>query len=149
MGDDAEFELRLKEVADKVTVALDQLIPPASGPEANLMRAMRHAALANGKRMRPFFLLETGSMFDAPEKSLLRTAAALECVHTYSLVHDDLPCMDDDDFRRGQPTVHRAFSESTAVLAGDALLTLAFKILASSETHDDATVRTMLIERLA
>ena len=101
MGDDAEFELRLKEVADKVTVALDQLIPPASGPEANLMRAMRHAALANGKRMRPFFLLEAGSMFDAPEKSLLRTAAALECVHTYSMVHDDLPCMDDDDFRRG------------------------------------------------
>ena len=149
MDDDADFELRLKEVADKVTVALDQLIPPASGPEANLMRAMRHAALANGKRMRPFFLLETGAMFDAPEKSLLRTAAALECVHTYSMVHDDLPCMDDDDFRRGQPTVHKAFNESTAVLAGDALLTLAFKILASSETHDDASVRTMLIERLA
>ena len=72
-----------------------------------------------------------------PEKSLLRTAAALECVHCYSLVHDDLPCMDDDDFRRGQPTVHKAFDEATAVLAGDALLTLAFKILASSETHDD------------
>lgn len=149
MEDDADFARRLKEVADKVTVALDQLIPPASGPEANLMRAMRHAALANGKRMRPFFLLEAGAMFDAPEKSLLRAAAALECVHTYSMVHDDLPCMDDDDFRRGQPTVHKAFNESTAVLAGDALLTLAFKILASSETHDDASVRTMLIERLA
>ena len=144
-----EFETRLTEIADKVTVALDQLIPPASGPEADLMRAMRHAALANGKRMRPFFLLETGAMFEAPEKSLLRAAAALECVHCYSLVHDDLPCMDDDDFRRGQPTVHKAFDEATAVLAGDALLTLAFKILASTETHDDAGVRTLLIERLA
>jgi hypothetical protein len=113
------------------------------------MRAMRHAALANGKRMRPFFLLEAGAMFDAPGKSLLRAAAALECVHCYSLVHDDLPCMDDDDFRRGQPTVHKAFDEATAVLAGDALLTLAFKILASRETHDDAEVRALLIERLA
>ncbi|MEH6743481.1 polyprenyl synthetase family protein [Hyphomonas sp.] len=149
MGEAQDFEQRLKEVADRVTVALDQLIPPAGGPEANLMRAMRHAALANGKRMRPFFLLETGAMFDAPEKTLLRAAAALECVHCYSLVHDDLPCMDDDDFRRGQPTVHKAFDEATAVLAGDALLTLAFKILASNETHDDASVRAMLIERLA
>ena len=149
MGEVIDFDLRLKEVADKVTVALDQLIPPASGPEADLMRAMRHAALANGKRMRPFFLLEAGAMFDAPEKSLLRAAAALECVHCYSLVHDDLPCMDDDDFRRGQPTVHKAFDEATAVLAGDALLTLAFKILSSRETHPDAEVRARLIERLA
>jgi farnesyl diphosphate synthase len=149
MSDVIDFDLRLKEVADKVTVALDQLIPPASGPEADLMRAMRHAALANGKRMRPFFLLEAGAMFEAPEKSLLRAAAALECVHCYSLVHDDLPCMDDDDFRRGQPTVHKAFDEATAVLAGDALLTLAFKILASRETHKDAEVRALLIERLA
>jgi farnesyl diphosphate synthase len=144
-----DFEQRLKEVADRVTVALDQLIPPASGPEANQMRAMRHAALANGKRMRPFFVLEAGAMFAASEKSLLRAAAALECVHCYSLVHDDLPCMDDDDFRRGQPTVHKAFDEATAVLAGDALLTLAFKILASSETHDDPSIRVHLIERLA
>ncbi|MEZ5986606.1 MAG: polyprenyl synthetase family protein [Hyphomonas sp.] len=149
MAEVIDFDQRLKEVADKVTVALDQLIPPASGPEADLMRAMRYAALANGKRMRPFFLLEAGAMFEAPEKSLLRTAAALECVHCYSLVHDDLPCMDDDDFRRGQPTVHKAFDEATAVLAGDALLTLAFKILASRETHQDAEVRAMLIERLA
>lgn len=146
---DMEFGQRLTEVADRVTVALDQLIPPAQGPEADLMRAMRHAALANGKRMRPFYVIETGALFDAPERALLRTAAALECVHTYSLVHDDLPCMDDDDFRRGQPTVHKAFGESTAVLAGDALLTLAFKILASSETHTDPMVRLRLIERLS
>lgn len=144
-----EFGDRLKEVADKLTVVLDQLIPPAAGPEAELMRAMRHAALANGKRMRPFYVLETGALFQAPEKSLLRAAAALECIHTYSLVHDDLPCMDDDDYRRGQPTVHKAFDEATAVLAGDALLTLAFKILANSETHDDLHIRLRLIERLA
>ena len=146
---DPDFGRRLTEVADRVTVALDQLIPPAQGPEADLMRAMRHSALANGKRMRPFYVIETGAMFDAPEKSLLRTAAALECIHCYSLIHDDLPCMDDDDFRRGQPTVHKAFDEATAVLAGDALLTLAFKIIANSETHQDSHVRLKLIERLS
>ncbi len=144
-----DFPSRLQQVADKLTVALDQLIPPAAGPEADLMRAMRHAALANGKRMRPFYVLEAGRMFDAPEQSLLRVAAALECVHTYSLVHDDLPCMDDDEFRRGQPTVHKAFDEATAVLAGDALLTLAFQILADSDTHRDPAVRVRLIEKLA
>lgn len=144
-----EFAQRLTEIADRLTVALDQLIPPADGPEANLMRAMRYAALANGKRIRPFFLLETGAMFDAPERALLRAAAAVECIHTYSLVHDDLPCMDDDDFRRGQPTVHKAFDEATAVLAGDALLTLAFEILAHPETHKDANLRCRLIEKLA
>ncbi|MEQ8559803.1 MAG: polyprenyl synthetase family protein [Henriciella sp.] len=144
-----DFEQRLTEIADRVTVALDQLIPPAQGPEANLMRAMRHSALANGKRMRPFFVIQTGALFDADETSLLRAAAALECVHCYSLVHDDLPCMDDDDLRRGQPTVHKAFDEATAILAGDALLTLAFKILAAEDTHSDAKVRLRLIERLA
>ena len=146
---DPDFGRRLTEIADRVTVALDQLIPPAQGPEADLMRAMRHSALANGKRMRPFYVIETGAMFEAPEKSLLRTAAALECVHCYSLIHDDLPCMDDDDFRRGQPTVHKAINEATAVLAGDALLTLAFKILASRETHQDPHIRLKLLERLA
>ncbi|WP_084400052.1 polyprenyl synthetase family protein [Henriciella aquimarina] len=144
-----DFEKRLTEIADKVTVALDQLIPPAQGPEANLMRAMRHAALANGKRMRPFYVIQTGALFEADDTALLRVAAALECVHTYSLVHDDLPCMDDDDIRRGQPTVHKAFDEATAVLAGDALLTLAFKILAGEDTHKDPAVRTRLIERMA
>lgn len=146
---DPDFGRRLTEIADRVTVALDQLIPPAQGPEADLMRAMRHSALANGKRMRPFYVIETGAIFDAPEKSLLRTAAALECVHSYSLIHDDLPCMDDDDFRRGQPTVHKAFNEATAVLAGDALLTLAFKILANRETHQDPHIRLKLLERLS
>jgi farnesyl diphosphate synthase len=146
---DPNFEQRLSEVADRITVAIDQLIPPASGPEAQLLRAMRHGALGHGKRLRPFITIEVGRMFGAPEKSLLRAAAAVECVHAYSLIHDDLPCMDDDDFRRGQPTVHKMFGEATAVLAGDALQALAFEIMASPETHRDALMRCKLIERTA
>ncbi|MEZ5938305.1 MAG: polyprenyl synthetase family protein [Hyphomonadaceae bacterium] len=143
------FEQRLNEVADRVTVAIDQLIPAASGPEAQLMRAMRHGALGKGKRLRPFITIEVGRMFGAQEKALLRAAAAIECVHAYSLIHDDLPCLDDDDYRRGQLTVHKAFDEATAVLAGDALLALAFEIMASSETHRDAVMRCRLIEKMA
>lgn len=149
MKEASDFEARLNEIADKITVALDQFIPPASGPEAGLMRAMRHAALGTGKRMRPFFVLEVGRMFGTNETSLLRVATALECIHTYSLIHDDLPSMDDDNVRRGQPTVHRAFGEATAILAGDALQTLAFQILADADTHHDATMRLRLIARLA
>ncbi len=148
-GSLTDFETHLNEVADRVTVVLDRLIAPAEGPEAQLMRAMRYAALATGKRLRPFYVLQLGTLFDAPETSLLRTAAALECVHTYSLIHDDLPCMDDDDFRRGQPTVHKHFDEATAVLAGDALLTLAFEILADRDTHADGHIRCKLVEKLA
>ena len=146
---DPHFEQRLNEVADRITVALDQLIPAASGPEAQLMRAMRHGALSKGKRLRPFITIEVGRMFGAQEKALLRAAAALECMHAYSLIHDDLPCMDDDDYRRGQPTVHKQFDEATAVLAGDALQALAFEIMASPETHRDALMRCKLIERMA
>ena len=146
---DPAFEHRLNEVADRITVALDQLIPPASGPEAQLMRAMRHGALSKGKRLRPFITIEVGRMFGAQEKALLRGAAAVECMHAYSLIHDDLPCMDDDDYRRGQPTVHKAFNEATAVLAGDALQALAFEIMISPETHRDASMRCKLVERLA
>jgi farnesyl diphosphate synthase len=146
---DPAFEQRLNEVADRITVALDQLIPAANGPEAKLMRAMRHGALSKGKRLRPFILIEVGRMFGGQEKALLRAAAAVECLHAYSLIHDDLPCMDDDDYRRGQPTVHKAFDEATAVLAGDALKALAFEILASPETHRDGMMRCRLIERMA
>jgi farnesyl diphosphate synthase len=146
---DPHFEQRLNEVADRITVALDQLIPAASGPEANLMRAMRHGALSKGKRLRPFITIEVGRMFGAQEKALLRAAAAVECMHAYSLIHDDLPCMDDDDYRRGQPAVHKQFDQATAVLAGDALQALAFEIMASPETHRDALMRVKLIERMA
>ena len=95
------FHEQLEEAADRVTVALDALIPRADGPESRVISAMRYAALGGGKRLRPFFALECGRLFDMDERSLLRAAAALECVHTYSLIHDDLPCMDEDDLRRG------------------------------------------------
>jgi farnesyl diphosphate synthase len=140
---------RVAEAADLVTVALDALLPRADGPESRLTEAMRYAALGPGKRLRPFFALETGKMFDLPERPVLRAACALECVHAYSLVHDDLPCMDDDDMRRGRPTVHKQYDEATAVLAGDSLLTSAFEIMAHPDTHDDGGVRAELVRKLA
>ena len=140
---------RIAQAADLVTVALDELLPRADGPEARLTEAMRYAALGPGKRLRPFFALETGRLFDLPERSVLRAACALECVHAYSLVHDDLPCMDDDDLRRGRPTVHKAYDEATAVLAGDALLTVAFEILADPDTYAKGEVRAELVRHLA
>jgi len=144
-----DFSRRVAEAADLVTVALDELLPRADGPESRLTEAMRYAALGPGKRLRPFFALETGRMFELPERSVLRAACALECVHAYSLVHDDLPCMDDDDLRRGRLTVHKAYDEATAVLAGDALLTVAFEIMAHPDTHEDGSVRAELVRRLA
>ena len=140
---------RAEEVADLVTVALDELLPRADGPETRLTEAMRYAALGPGKRLRPYFAIETARMFDLEERPVLRAACALECIHAYSLVHDDLPSMDDDDMRRGRPTVHRAYDEATAVLAGDALQSAAFEILAHPDTHDDAEVRAELVSRLA
>jgi farnesyl diphosphate synthase len=140
---------RVAEAADLVTVALDALLPRADGPEQRLTEAMRYAALGPGKRLRPFFALETGRMFDLEEHPVLRAACALECIHAYSLIHDDLPCMDDDDLRRGRPTVHRAYDEATAVLAGDALQAAAFEIMAHPDTHDDGHVRAELVRRLA
>jgi len=114
-----------------------------------LLEAMRHAVLGGGKRLRPFLLIEAARLFGAEDEGVLRAAAALEMVHCYSLVHDDLPQMDDDDLRRGRPTVHRAFDEATAILAGDALLTLAFDTLADPATHGEAAVRADLVLRLA
>ena len=140
---------RIAETADVVTVALDALLPRADGPETRLMEAMRYAALGPGKRLRPFFAIETGKMFDLPERPVLRAACALECIHAYSLVHDDLPAMDDDDVRRGRPTVHRQYDEATAILAGDALQTAAFEIMAHPDTHPDGHIRAELVRRLA
>ena len=149
MSATAALKHRIAQAADVVTVALDELLPRADGPESRLTEAMRYAALGPGKRLRPFFALETGKLFDLPERSVLRAACALECVHAYSLVHDDLPCMDDDDLRRGRPTVHKAYDEATAVLAGDALLTEAFEIMAHPDTHEDGEIRAELVRRLA
>jgi len=145
----AALRRRVAEAADLVTVALDELLPRAEGPEARLTEAMRYAALGPGKRLRPFFAIETGRLFELPERPVLRAACALELIHAYSLVHDDLPCMDDDDLRRGRPTVHKAYDEATAVLAGDALQTVAFEILAHKDTHDDAVIRAEMVVRLA
>ena len=140
---------RVAEAADLVTVALDELLPRAEGPEARLTEAMRYAALGPGKRLRTFFAIETGRMFDLEDRPVLRAACALECIQAYSLVHDDLPSMDDDDMRRGRPTVHKAYDETTAVLAGDALQTVAFEILAHPDTHKDGGVRAEMVLRLA
>lgn len=140
---------RLAEAAASVNGALDRLLPVAEGPEAQLAAAMRYAALGPGKRLRSFFAMETGAMFGTDPEALVRCACALECIQAYSLVHDDLPCMDDDDMRRGRPTVHRAYDEATAVLAGDALQSLAFEILAQPATHPDGHVRAELVLKLA
>jgi farnesyl diphosphate synthase len=144
-----DFDSRLQAAAEAVNTALDALLPQPLGPEAALLSAMRYAALDGGKRLRPFLTLEAGRVFDADETHLLRAAVAIECVHTYSLIHDDLPCMDDDDLRRGRPTVHKAFNEAIAVLAGDGLLTLAFEIMADPATHPDPQMRGLLITGLA
>jgi farnesyl diphosphate synthase len=139
----------LKDAADLVDQTLDQVLPKPHGLHARVAEAMRYAVFAGGKRLRPFLTLEGASLFEVPPDRALRVAAAIECLHTYSLIHDDLPCMDDDDLRRGRPTTHRQFDEATAVLAGDALLTLAFGILADSATHPSGEVRAELVARLA
>jgi farnesyl diphosphate synthase len=113
------------------------------------MQAMRYGALAGGKRLRPFLVVESATLFDVPRQRALAVGAALECVHCYSLVHDDLPAMDDDDLRRGRPTAHKAFDEATAILAGDGLLTFAFDVLSRPEAHPDPAVRIALVSALA
>jgi len=135
--------------AGAVIAYLDRIIGEEAGASERLAAAMRHAALAGGKRLRPFLVIETAALFGVTREAALPAAAALECVHCYSLVHDDLPAMDDDDMRRGQPTVHRAFDEATAILAGDGLLTLAFDILAREDTGTDAATRIALVGALA
>jgi farnesyl diphosphate synthase len=140
---------RISEVAARTDAALDALLPMPSGPETRLVEAMRYVALGPGKRLRPFFALEAARLFDLDEARVLRAACALECVHAYSLAHDDLPCMDDDDLRRGRPTAHKVFGEATAVLAGDALQSLAFEILSHADTHPEAQVRADLVLGLA
>ncbi len=128
---------------------LAQVLPEPAGPQSRIMDAMAYALLGGGKRLRPFLLVETAHMLGAKTPGIWKAAAALECVHVYSLIHDDLPCMDDDDLRRGKPTVHKAYDEALGVLAGDALLTLAFEILAGNDIHPNADIRLKLISELA
>ena len=138
----------LADAARRVERALSDLIGEPAGAEARLIEAMRYASLNGGKRMRGFLVLEVSRLFGVPEAGALRAAASVEMLHAYSLVHDDLPCMDDDDLRRGQPSTHRAFDEATAILAGDALQTRAFEILAEPATHADPEARCSLVAAL-
>lgn len=154
MPDQAAFEAVLQLRAEQVEAMLRTVLAaqPLDGEIARperLLAAMRHGVLNGGKRLRPLLVLESAALFDADETAALRVAAALECVHCYSLVHDDLPAMDDDDLRRGQPTVHKAFDEATAILAGDSLLTLAFDIVASEVTVLAADRKLTLVSALA
>jgi farnesyl diphosphate synthase len=151
---EAILQERLSRTAQDIENVLDGLLAPAPlvgeiARPARLLEAMRYATLGGGKRLRPFLVVESAALFEVPRQHALMVGAALECIHCYSLVHDDLPAMDDDDLRRGRPTTHRAFDEATAVLVGDGLLTLAFDILARPETHPDAHVRVRLVECLA
>jgi farnesyl diphosphate synthase len=148
------FAAQLETTAAEMEIVLDTLLREAAeageiARPQRLIAAMRHAMLGGGKRLRPFLVAETAALFDVPRDRALLAGAALECVHGYSLIHDDLPAMDDDDLRRGQPTVHKAFDEATAILAGDALLTLAFDILSRPHIHPDAAIRVALIAALA
>jgi farnesyl diphosphate synthase len=139
----------MSEAASAVVDALERLLPKSEYPENKLFEAMRYATLNGGKRLRPFLVMSSARIFGVSDECALRTAAAIECVHCYSLVHDDLPAMDNSDLRRGSPTVHKKFDEATAILAGDALLTIAFEILSDPRTHEDPQVRCRLVSALA
>src|SRR5262245_14744792 len=145
----APVEPALKEAGIFMEEALRELLPEPLGPEARVIEAMRYATLDGGKRIRAFLALQAGRLFGVDRRAQSRVAGALECVHAYSLVHDDLPAMDNDDIRRGKPSTHKKFDEATAILAGDALLTFAFGVLAHHETHPDPHVRCELMSRLA
>jgi len=145
----ASLNAALAEAATTVETALDKLLPQPTGLHARAQEAMRYATFAGGKRLRPFLVLQSSRLFAVAPERAVRAAAAIEVLHTYSLVHDDLPSMDNDDLRRGRPTTHRAFDEATAILAGDGLLTIAFEILANPATHPSAEVRCALISNLA
>jgi farnesyl diphosphate synthase len=150
----APFRQAMADTAQEIEALLDRLLKaqPEAGEisrPARLLEAMRYATLGGGKRIRPFLVTETARLFGAERGHALHVGAALECIHCYSLVHDDLPAMDDDDLRRGRPTVHKAFDDATAILAGDGLLTFAFDILSRPDCHPDAGVRIELLGALA
>lgn len=143
------FESTIKETAALIETALDEFLPQSEGPLGRVVDAMRWGALDGGKRLRPFLVIAAADMFGAPRARSIRVGCAVEMIHCYSLVHDDLPAMDDSDLRRGRPSVHKKFDDATAILAGDALLTQAFEILAEPETHPDGNVRCAVALELA
>jgi len=144
-----QFDLALAFAAESVEQTMDRLLPSGDEGEARLFEAMRYSSLGGGKRLRAFFVLASATLFKVGAHSALRTASAIEFVHAYSLIHDDLPAMDDDDLRRGKPSCHKQFDEATAILAGDALQALAFEVLAHEDTHGDPAVRATLVAELA
>ncbi len=139
----------MAEAGRLINQAIDDLLPETDGDESRVVEAMRYSCLAGGKRLRPLLVLETSKLFAVAQSCAVRGAAAIEFIHTYSLIHDDLPAMDDSDLRRGRPTAHKQFDEATAILAGDALLTMAFEILADPATHEDPNIRCQLVTALA
>ncbi len=134
----------MRDVATDVDRLFERLLAVPDDPRAVLYEAMRHAAIGGGKRLRPLLVVATASLFNVERERALRAGTAIECVHVYSLIHDDMPCMDDDDMRRGKPTVHKQFGEAVAVLAGDSLHALAFELAADPDTHPDPFVRAEL-----
>jgi farnesyl diphosphate synthase len=151
---DALFSARLDAAASDIEYLLDRLLSTAAATgeitrPKRLIDAVRYATLGGGKRLRPLLVIESGALFGVPRERALMTGAAIECVHCYSLVHDDLPAMDNDEIRRGRPTVHRAYDEATAILTGDSLLTFAFDVLAREQPHPDPGVRIALVAGLA
>ena len=139
----------LDDIAGGVNRTIERLLPEADLAESKLYDAMRHGTLGGGKRLRPFLAVQSAYLFNVDSSRARRVAAAIEFVHCYSLIHDDLPAMDNAGLRRGKPTVHKKYDDATAILAGDALLTLAFEVLSESETHEDPRVRCVLIRELA
>ncbi len=148
MGED-RLAAALSHRAQVIEACLDALLPETPGAEGRLVSAMRYAVLGGGKRLRGFLVMEAASLFGVSETCAARVAAGVEMLHAYSLVHDDLPAMDDDDLRRGKPSTHRAFDEATAILAGDALQSRAFEVLAEPDTHSDPQARCELVAALA
>src|SRR6202048_4251584 len=149
-----DFAKRLDRTAEDTEALLgrllsDALVPGEIARPKRLMEAMRYSSLGGGKRLRPFLVVESSAVFGVPREAALLAGAALECIHCYSLIHDDLPAMDNSDLRRGRPTLHKKTDDATAILAGDGLLTLAFDIITRDEIHRDADVRLKLTRALA
>ncbi|WPZ33615.1 farnesyl diphosphate synthase [Thalassobaculum sp. OXR-137] len=145
----ADLQTLLEECAATVDKTMDLLLPQPDDAEARLFEAMRYSCTAGGKRLRPFLVMQSANLFRVDKRCAARVAAAVEFMHTYSLIHDDLPAMDDSDLRRGRPSCHKQFDEATAILAGDALQALAFEVLAAPETHADPAVRIELVRELS
>jgi farnesyl diphosphate synthase len=150
----SDFASRLDQTADDTEALLARLLSDAPAPDEivrpkRLIEAMRYSTLGGGKRLRPFLVVESAAVFGVPRESALMAGAALECIHCYSLIHDDLPAMDNSELRRGRPTLHKAYDDATAILAGDALLTIAFDLITRDEIHPEPKVRLALTQALA